>query len=90
VINAVLIDDEPKNVKVLKGMLEEFCPQVHLTGEADNSKSGKKLILEKKPELVFLDIEMPYGNGFDLLNELMPIDFEVILSQHLINTCCRP
>jgi len=67
VINAVLIDDEPKNVKVLKGMLKEFCPQVHITGEADNSRSGKKLILEKKPELVFLDIEMPYGNGFDLL-----------------------
>jgi len=78
VINTVLIDDEPKNIKVLKGMLQEFCPQVHLTGEADNSRSGKKLILEKKPELVFLDIEMPYGNGFDLLNELMPIDFEVV------------
>src|ERR1700746_303321 len=59
-------------------MLEEFCPQVYLTGEADNSRSGKKMILEKKPQLVFLDIEMPYGNGFDLLNELMPIDFEVI------------
>ena len=77
-INTILIDDEPKNIKVLKGMLQEFCPQVHLTGEADNSRSGKKLILEKKPELVFLDIEMPYGNGFDLLNELMPIDFEVV------------
>jgi two-component system, LytTR family, response regulator len=78
VINTVLIDDEPKNVKVLSGMLKEFCPQVHLSGEADNSRSGKKLIMEKKPQLVFLDIEMPYGNGFDLLNELMPIDFEVI------------
>ena len=77
-INTILIDDEPKNIKVLKGMLQEFCPQVRLTGEADNSRSGKKLILEKKPELVFLDIEMPYGNGFDLLNELMPIDFEVV------------
>src|SRR5438477_12881343 len=77
-INAVIIDDEPKNVKVLKNMLIEFCPEVQLAGEADSAITGRKLILEKKPQLVFLDIEMPYGNGFDLLNELMPVDFEVI------------
>jgi two-component system LytT family response regulator len=78
VIRTVVIDDEPKNIKILKNMLQEFCPGVLLTGEATNGQAGKKLILEKKPQLVFLDIEMPYGNGFDLLNELMPIDFEVI------------
>ncbi|HET9826501.1 MAG TPA: LytTR family DNA-binding domain-containing protein [Chitinophagaceae bacterium] len=77
-IHAVIIDDEPKNVRVMKNMLNDFCPQVHLVGEANNSTQGKELIREKKPELVFLDIEMPYGNGFDLLNALMPIDFEVI------------
>ena len=77
-INTVLIDDEPKNIKVLKNMLSEFCPQIQLTGEAGNADTGKKIILEEKPQLVFLDIEMPYGNGFDLLNDLMPIDFEVI------------
>lgn len=77
-ISTVVIDDEPKNVKILKSMLTEFCPQVQLMGEATNGQAGKKLILEKRPQLVFLDIEMPYGNGFDLLNELMPIDFEVI------------
>ena len=77
-INAVIIDDEPKNVRVLKNMLREFCPEVSLLGEANNSNEGKELIQQKKPQLVFLDIEMPYGNGFDLLNALMPIDFEVI------------
>ena len=77
-INAVIIDDEPKNVRVLKNMLNEFCPEVSLVGEANDSNEGKELIQRKKPELVFLDIEMPYGNGFDLLNALMPIDFEVI------------
>jgi len=77
-INAVIIDDEPKNVRVLKNMLEEFCPEVSLLGEANNSVEGKELIERKKPGLVFLDIEMPYGNGFDMLNALMPIDFEVI------------
>ncbi|MFI5187352.1 MAG: LytR/AlgR family response regulator transcription factor, partial [Chitinophagales bacterium] len=74
----VIIDDEPRNIKVLKNMLKEFCPQINLTGEADNANTGKTLILEKKPALVFLDIEMPFGNGFDLLNDLMPVDFEVI------------
>jgi two-component system LytT family response regulator len=59
-------------------MLQEFCPQVQLLGEADNSKTGKKLILETNPQLVFLDIEMPYGNGFDMLNDLMPVNFEII------------
>lgn len=77
-INAVIIDDEPKNIKVVKNMLQEFCPQVQLLGEADNSKTGKKLILETNPQLVFLDIEMPYGNGFDMLNDLMPVNFEII------------
>jgi two-component system LytT family response regulator len=78
VINKVIIDDEPRNIKVLKNMLKEFCPQINLIGEADNAPTGKTIIQEKKPQLVFLDIEMPFGNGFDLLNELMPIDFEVI------------
>ena len=77
-INALIIDDEPKNIKVMKNMLKEFCPQVQLIGDANNSNDGKELIQQKNPELVFLDIEMPYGNGFDLLNALMPVDFEVI------------
>lgn len=77
-IEAVIIDDEPKNVKILRNMLTEFCPQVLLLGDADNAKTGFALITEKKPNLVFLDIEMPYGNGFDLLNALGPVDFEVI------------
>jgi len=59
-------------------MIGKFCPQVNLIGEATNGKTGQELIRQKKPELVFLDIEMPYGNGFDLLNALMPIEFEVI------------
>lgn len=77
-INAVIIDDEPKNVKVIRNLLNEFCPQVNVMGDANNSHDGKELILNRKPELVFLDIELPYGNGFDLLNELMPVDFEVV------------
>src|SRR5436190_7485545 len=77
-INAVIIDDETRSIKLMKNILSKFCPQVHLIGDANNGQTGQELIQQKKPELVFLDIEMPYGNGFDLLNALMPIDFEVI------------
>jgi len=77
-MNAVLIDDDQKNLKILRKMLEEFCPGVTVTGEALNSLSGLELIKLKKPDLVFLDIEMPYGNAFELLDQLVPVDFEVV------------
>jgi two-component system, LytTR family, response regulator len=77
-IRTVIIDDDPKNIKILKGLIEEFCPELSMVGDADNAKSGAELIRSVKPQLVFLDIEMPYGNGFDMLKSMMPIDFEVI------------
>lgn len=77
-IRAVLIDDEPKNNRILKLMLEEFCPDVIIAGQADNAAEGVQLVKDVKPDLVFLDIEMPYGSGFDLLDQLKPIHFEVI------------
>jgi two-component system LytT family response regulator len=77
-IRSVLIDDEPKNNRILKMMLEEFCPGITVAGQTDNVTDGVNLIRELKPDLVFLDIEMPHGNGFDLLDQLMPIRFEVI------------
>lgn len=77
-ITALIIDDDIKNVRILKGLLEEFCPQVSVVGEASDVDEGAALIRARKPALVFLDIEMPYGSGFDLLDQLMPVDFEVI------------
>jgi len=77
-INAVIIDDEPKNIRILKKMLTEFCPQVDIIAEGRDMQEAKEILTHYKPALVFLDIEMPYGNAFDLLNELMPVSFEVI------------
>src|SRR5688572_3496078 len=77
-IRAVLIDDEPKNISILEKMLGQFCPEVEVVGKAGDSKSGTAIIRQEKPDLVFLDIEMPYGNAFDLLDALKPLDFEVI------------
>ncbi len=77
-IRAVIIDDDPKNIKILKGLIDEFCRELIVIGDADNAKTGAELITRVRPQLVFLDIEMPYGNGFDMLQELMPVNFEVI------------
>ncbi len=77
-INSIIIDDEPNNISVLKKMLAAFCPQINIVAEAEDAKQGIIVIQKNKPSLVFLDIEMPYGNAFDLLDKLMPIDFEVI------------
>lgn len=77
-INAAIVEDEPKNVRILKEMLRSFCPQINICGEANNVAAGCDLIREKSPDLVFLDIEMPGGNAFTLLDQLKPVNFEVI------------
>lgn len=77
-INAILVDDEPRNIRILKNLLEEFCPQVKVAGEAESSEAAIALIRSNQPDLVFLDIEMPFGNAFDLLDKLMPVNFQVI------------
>jgi two-component system LytT family response regulator len=74
----VIVDDEPKNLRILKKLLQDFCPQIQVTGEAEDVKMAFQVIRELKPDLVILDIEMPYGNAFDLLDSLMPIHFEII------------
>ena len=77
-INSIIIDDEPKNIRILRKILSEFCPQVNVIAEAKDAKQGLDVINYYKPSLVFLDIEMPYGNAFDLLDKLMPVNFDII------------
>jgi two-component system LytT family response regulator len=77
-INALIVDDEPKNIRILQGLLDESCPDVKIVGEAISAETAIPLIRDKNPDLVFLDIEMPYGNAFDLLDKIMPVNFEII------------
>lgn len=77
-IRSVLIDDEPNNINTLQQLLARYCPTVQVVGTAHSAETGQEVITNTRPELVFLDIEMPYGNAFDLLNNLSPIDFEII------------
>jgi len=77
-IKAVLVDDDPKNITILKTLLEELKSGIEVAGEANNVEEAVRLIPLLSPNLVFLDIEMPFGNAFDLLDKLMPVKFEVI------------
>jgi two-component system, LytTR family, response regulator len=77
-IKAVLVDDEPNNIETLHQLLVKYCPQVTIAGSADSVTKAREVIVSTKPDLVFLDIEMPYGNAFELLNSLPSIEFEII------------
>lgn len=77
-IKAILVDDEPKSRNNLHDLLQEYCQQVEIVGEAASATEALKLIKQQEPELIFLDIEMPGGSGFDLLKSLNDQNFEVI------------
>jgi two-component system LytT family response regulator len=77
-IKSVLIEDELAAREALKSYLAKYCPQVELVGEAQNSREGIELIHTLKPELVFLDVEMPFGNAFDVLEGCKDHHFETI------------
>jgi two-component system, LytTR family, response regulator len=88
-IRTVLIDDEVDSNRVLKRLLEAYCPQVSIVGQADGVETALHLIQTVRPDLVFLDIEMIRGNAFDLLNQLQPIDFQIIFVTAFDNYAVR-
>ncbi len=79
-IPSVIIDDVKKARQTLQADLRDYCPEVKIIGEADGVVNGAKVIRNLKPELVFLDIQMQDGSGFDLLEIVDPIDFKIIFT----------
>jgi two-component system LytT family response regulator len=77
-MNAILIDDEQKAIQILKSLLQEYCPQINIIDTANSLEAGFHSISTHQPDLVFLDIEMPGGSGFDLLKKLPHLNFEII------------
>ncbi len=77
-IKAIIIDDEIDAINTLDLILKRYCPKVDVTAKTNSFKEGIKLILEHQPDLLFLDIEMPQGTGFDLLECIPNRFFEVI------------
>ena len=79
-IKALIIDDEMHCRKTLAMMLKEYCPEVQVMEECNDAETGIKAIEKHKPDLVFLDIEMPGVNGFEMLEQLTEISFAVVFT----------
>jgi two-component system, LytTR family, response regulator len=77
-IKSIIIDDESANRAVLESLLQKHCPTVDVIATAATAMEGYGLILEKRPDLVFLDVKMPVKTGFDLLRMFREIPFNVI------------
>ena len=77
-INAIIVDDEINNITNLQQLLQLHCPEVNIVATASNASEGRQLLLKHRPHLVFLDIQMPGENGFDLLKSLHDYEFEII------------
>jgi two-component system LytT family response regulator len=77
-IRSVLVDDELNSCEILSWQLKEFCPDIQIVNVCTDPFKALDAIRNKKPDLVFLDIQMPHMNGFELLKKLMPISFDVI------------
>ncbi|WP_055435576.1 LytR/AlgR family response regulator transcription factor [Lacinutrix algicola] len=77
-LNSIIVEDEQASREILKNYLKKYCPNVNVVGEASNINEGLELIRSKDLDLVFLDVEMPYGNAFDLLDKVGDRDFETV------------
>ncbi|MCW9037755.1 MULTISPECIES: LytTR family DNA-binding domain-containing protein [Altibacter] len=77
-LRAIIVEDEENSREILKNYLTKYCPSVSLTGEASNVEEALLLIRNNPLDLVFLDVEMPYGNAFDLLDKVGDRQFETV------------
>ncbi|MDZ7741752.1 MAG: LytTR family DNA-binding domain-containing protein [Bacteroidota bacterium] len=77
-LRTLIIDDEAKPRKALTNLIDYYCRDVIIVGEAFDVASGREAIAKFEPDLVLLDVEMPDGTGFDLLKSLDDIDFKLI------------
>ena len=77
-LTALIVEDEAASRITLSNYLSKYCPNVSVIGEAENINEAYQFIKSKSPDLVFLDVEMPFGNAFDLLEKFESIDFEVV------------
>src|SRR5688572_17311987 len=77
-MKAILVDDEPDGIRTLQKMLALHCPTVDVAGTSSSAAAARQQIELLKPDVVFLDIQMPGKTGLDLLAEIGVKDFEVV------------
>jgi len=79
-IKAIIVDDEQHCIEALQTMLQKKCPEVTVLAGVKSVQEAKELVDELQPDLVFLDVEMPHQNGFELLKMYDKVNFEVIFT----------
>jgi two-component system LytT family response regulator len=77
-LKTILIDDEKNSLEALRMEIEMNCPSVDIVATCRGAREGLEAINSQSPDLVFLDIQMPEMNGFDLLRSIPEVDFDVI------------
>ena len=77
-LTAIIVEDEETSREILRNYLKKYCPNVVVLGEASNVEEALVLIRNNELDLVFLDVEMPYGNAFDLLDKVGDVNFETV------------
>ncbi|WP_149274715.1 LytR/AlgR family response regulator transcription factor [Pareuzebyella sediminis] len=77
-LDAILIEDEANSREILRNYIGKYCPDVRLLGEASSIKEGLFLIEKNNLDLIFLDVEMPFGNAFDFLDQVPSRSFETV------------
>jgi two-component system LytT family response regulator len=77
-LRTILVEDEQISRDILRNYIGKYCPNIELIGEASNIQEAYELIQKNELDLVFLDVEMPFGNGFDLLEKVENRTFETI------------
>jgi len=77
-IRCVLIDDESNSLEMMEWLLKTYCPQVQIDAMCNAAAKGIDAINKYKPDVVFLDIEMPHMNGFDMLEQFDKLSFDVV------------
>jgi two-component system LytT family response regulator len=79
-LNSIIIDDEPFCCEVLSTLLERYCKDINVVAVCNSGTEALKVIHKLHPDLVFLDVEMPIMNGFDMLEQLPDIHFDLIFT----------
>ncbi|WP_430410303.1 LytR/AlgR family response regulator transcription factor [Kordia sp.] len=77
-LQTIIVEDEEISREILKKYVGKYCPNVQIIGEASNIEDALVLIRNNELDLVFLDVEMPFGNAFDLLEKVGDRTFETI------------
>ncbi len=79
-IRAIILDDEKHCCDSLQWLLANYCPEIEVSGVCNDAESGLMMIRQKEPQLLFLDVEMPGKSGFEMLEALPVINFDIIFT----------